>query len=148
MWPASFDLQFFPNRFKDGTYQSMTNETVVRFLSNWRVAPHLEITNMTVHSDARLNSGGYKFEITIKYLNLGNAGQAIKTEGYLLVHPFDPDYLVMICVDDKFDIHTETPDPMLHQLAEDWISSIAFSDVSPVDRKLMRENGSWIKPAP
>ena len=147
-WPADFCLDFEPNCFTGRKYPAMNKDTVKQFLvENWFSAAHFEALEVTVEEGGRFHEGGYSFKLTKKYITKGNAGQVLRFEGYLSVHPFDPDYLMIIWVDGHYDTNAEAPDHELLEIGAAWLASVTFTALSPEERKVMREGGKWVWPS-
>jgi hypothetical protein len=147
-WMASFRLDFIPIT-EVGNKLPLNKDTVKVFLSGWGSQKHFELIELAVDNDDRFHQGSYKFRLGRKFTNIGNAGQAIQLEGYLLVHPFDPNYLVILSVVRGYDLQPETPDRELHDIGVDWLASVTFSDPTLQERERMRPpkgKWQWIKP--
>jgi hypothetical protein len=144
-WMANFRLEFLPNCF-EADAQPIRKATAGVFPTKWISQPHFELTELEVENEDHFYKGSYRFRLGVRFTNIGNAGQALQIEGYLMLHPFDPKYLVVLSVLRDYDLQPVTQDPELHDMGMDWLASVTFSEPSPLERKVMREMKTWIVP--
>lgn len=127
----------------------MNKATVADLLAKWKSRPHFELNELVVENDDTFRKGNYKFRLGRKFINIGNAGQALQLEGYLLVHPFDLNYLVIVSVLRDYDLVPEVQDTELHDEGIKLLSSVSFSEPTQQERERMHPTQGkwlWIKP--
>ena len=144
-WIASFRIDFIPNTFAEGN-PPLTTDAVKTYLTEWNRQKHFALTELLVNHDELSHKESYWFRLSRKFTNVGNAGEALQYEGYLMVHPFDHNFLVILSVIRDYDLEPVTQDPELHDMGMDWLASVTFSEPSPLERKVMREMKTWIVP--
>jgi len=142
-WMATFCVDFEPNNFS-APQSSIDIETVKAYLAAWHAQDFFELTELIADADDRYHKGSYRFRLIRRYTNRGNAGQAIRLDGYLLVHPSDPEHLVILYALRVFELAEGPADAEADESDAAWFSSVTFSEPTPAERRLMRlPLGEW-----
>lgn len=142
---GEFDLFLPSNRIADGTHP-LTRESVETFLRAKRdPAPHV-FELVEAKPDNRFGEGCFHFVVRKRRTNPGNLGFIQIEEGYVFVHPYDSERLVVVMFGDLFDPAQEmAPDGLLRDFAEEWFRSIRIEAPSEEEKAYMRRRDwKWV----
>ena len=137
---TSFDVRFFT------APPVWDNDGVKALLSNFPLYFNHKIESTELKKINFKSADAYRFVLAIKPLSVGSEGVILKISGYILMHPYDKNYVVCVSFSDKYDESSGgKADAALEETAERWMQAVRFEQPTSTEDQFMRK-AKWVEP--